>query len=201
MKSLVKYIIEGLKSEYQQWFNKVYQTQQALVKDNKIQPIQVDINKLNKPERTFTLQDFSTDPIVKKLIGDRHIGFTVINQMIRNEKQYILDETKQMNPECIPYWYQDGNNIYFVGLCIFDRNASYIDNFIHLIGIESSLIVEESLPLNKAILNDFIKFIEGEKQKFIGISAKPMHPKMKASLIKLGFTISKDNKEILLFKL
>ena len=27
------------------------------------------------------------------------------------------------------------------------------------------------------------------------------HPKMKASLIKLGFTISKDNKEILLYKL
>ena len=84
---------------------------------------------------------------------------------------------------------------------VFDKNVSYIDNFVHLIGIESSLIVQESLPLNKAILADFVKFMEGEKQQFIGISAKPTHPKMKATLIKLGFNTFKDNKEILTYKL
>lgn len=201
MKSLVKYITEGLKSEYQQWFKKVYQTQQSLIKDNKVQPIQVDVDQLNKPKKTFTFEDFSTDAVVKKIVGDKQVGFTVTNQMIRNPKQYIQDEEKEIKPECLPYWYKDGDNIYFVGICIFDKNVSYIDNFVHLIGIESSLIVQESLPLNKAILGDFVKFMEGEKQQFTGITAKPTHPKMKATLIKLGFNSFKDNKEILTYKL
>ncbi len=200
MKNLVNYIFEALKSEYQQWFKNVYQTQQNLIKNNKVQPLQIDINKLNKPKRTFTFEDFSSDPIVKKIVGDKQLGFTVTNQMIRNPKQYVFDENKEINPECLPYWYQDGDNIYFVGICIYDKNVSYIDNFIHIISIESSLVVAEALPLNKAIFNDFIKYIEKEGD-FAGITAKPTHPKMKANLIKLGFNTFKDNKEILTYKL
>ena len=73
MKSLLTYLTEGLKSEYQQWFKKVYQTQQSLIKDNKVQPIQVDVGKLNKPKRTFTFEDFSTDTVVKKIVGDNSL--------------------------------------------------------------------------------------------------------------------------------
>ena len=34
-----------------------------------------------------------------------------------------------------------------------------------------------------------------------GIVAKPLHPKMKANIIKLGFRIDSDDKEILIYKL
>ena len=186
MKQLLTYINEALKSDVQQWLKNVYQTQQTLIKDNKVQPLQVDVNKLNKPKKSFTFEDFSTDAVVKKIVGDKQVGFVVTNQMIRNPKQYIQDENKELAPECLPYWYQDGENIYFVGICIYDKKASYIDNFVHIIGIESSLVVAESAPLLKAILGDFIKFIEKEGN-FVGISTKPTHPKMKANLIKLGF--------------
>jgi len=206
MKNLINYIIEALNinerlnTDVQQWIKKVYDTQQALIKDNKVEPIEVDINKLNKPNKTFTFEDFSTDTVVKNIIGDKQVGFVVVNQMIRNPKQYVLDENKQMNPECLPYWYSNGNNIYFVGLCIFDKTVSYLDNFVHLIAIESSLIVEESLILNKAILNDFIKLVNADGH-YQGISVKPIHPKMKANFIKLGFNPLKENKEILTYKL
>ena len=200
MKQLLTYINEALKSDVQQWLKNVYQTQQTLIKDNKVQPLQVDVNKLNKPKKSFTFEDFSTDAVVKKIVGDKQVGFVVTNQMIRNPKQYIQDEDKELSPECLPYWYQDDENIYFVGICIYDKKASYIDNFVHIIGIESSLVVAESAPLLKAILGDFIKFIEKEGN-FVGISAKPTHPKMKANLIKLGFNSFKDNKEIFTYKL
>ena len=200
MKQLLTYINEALKSDVQQWLKNVYQTQQTLIKDNKVQPLQVDVNKLNKPKKSFTFEDFSTDAVVKKIVGDKQVGFVVTNQMIRNPKQYIQDKDKELSPECLPYWYQDVENIYFVGICIYDKKASYIDNFVHIIGIESSLVVAESAPLLKAILGDFIKFIEKEGN-FVGISAKPTHPKMKANLIKLGFNSFKDNKEILTYKL
>ena len=200
MKNLITYITEKLKADVQQWLKQVYDTQQSLIKDNKVQPIKVDVNKLNKPKKSFTFEDFSTDTVVKQIVGDKQVGFTVINQMIRNPKQYILDENKKLKPECYPYWYADGENVYFVGLCIYDKNVSYIDNFVHLIAIESSLVVAESLVLNKAILNDFIKLVNGDGH-YQGITVKPTHPKMKANFIKLGFNSFKDNKEILTYKL
>lgn len=200
MKQLITYITEKLKSDVQQWLKQVYDTQQSLIKDNKVQPIKVDVNKLNKPKKSFTFEDFSTDAIVKQIVSDKQVGFAVINQMIRNPKQYVFDENKEMNPDCLPYWYADGENIYFVGLCIYDKNVSYIDNFIHLIAIESSLVVAESLVLNKAILNDFIKLVNADGH-YQGITVKPTHPKMKANFVKLGFNSFKDNKEILTYKL
>ena len=120
MKNLITYITEKLKSDVQQWLKQVYDTQQKLIKDNKVQPIKVDVNKLNKPKQPFVFEDFYTDAIVKQIIGNKQVGFTVINQMIRNPKQYILDEKKELNPSCLPYWYADGKNIYFVGLCVYD---------------------------------------------------------------------------------
>lgn len=200
MKNLITYITEKLKADVQSWLKSVYQSQQQLIKDNKVQPIKVDVNKLNKPKKPFAFEDFSTDAIVKQIVGDKQLGFVVINQMIRNPKQYVMDEGKEINPECYPYWYQDGENIYFIGLCIYDKNVSYIDNFIHLIAIESSLVVAEANVLNKAILNDFIKLLNADG-KYQGITVKPTHPKMKANFIKLGFNLLNENKEILTYKL
>ena len=45
MKNLITYITEKLKSDVQQWLKQVYDTQQSLIKGNKVQPIKVDVNK------------------------------------------------------------------------------------------------------------------------------------------------------------
>lgn len=199
MKSLTRYIIEGLKNEYKKWLQNVLNSQLSLVKDNKVQPLNIDIQNLNKPEKSFLYDDFINDPIVKKIIGNKQTGFVVTNQIIRNPNQYIKDEDKKFNSECLPYWYQDGNNIYMVGICIYDKTVSYVDDFVHIISIESSLAIEDSNELNKAIVNDFIKFIQKDNN-VTGLSAKPKHPKMKAILQKIGFNELEDNKEILTYK-
>lgn len=200
MKQLSIYIIEQLKNDVHKWIERVYNTQKTLIKDNKVDPIDVDVNNLNKPKNPFLYDDFFNDALVKQFIGNKLIGFTVTNQMIRNPKQYIYDKDKKMNPECLPYWYKEGDNIYFIGLTIYDKSIYYINNYMHLIDIESSLIVAKSDVLMKAILNDFIKLIN-IKGKYEGITVKPMHPKMKANFIKLGFKPMQDNKEILTYKL
>ena len=79
MKNLITYITEKLKADVQQWLKQVYDTQQSLIKDNKVQPIKVDVNKLNKPKKSFTFEDFSTDTVVKQIVGDKQVGFTVIS--------------------------------------------------------------------------------------------------------------------------
>ena len=200
MKSLVKFITEGLKNEYKKWFKNVLSSQESLVENNKVKMLDVDVQNLNKPEKSFEYDAFVNDPIVKKIISNNKTGFVVTNQIIRNPKQYIQDEGRNFHSECIPYWYQDGNNIYMINLCIFDKEVAYIDNYVHIISIESSLAVNESEDVNKAILNDFIKFIE-KQGNFKGLSAKPKHPKMKASLIKIGFDKSEENDEILIYKI
>ena len=188
MISILAYIHESLKTDIQKWLKDIYQTQQSLIKDNKLQPIQVDTSKLNKPKKSFIFDEYATDETFKKIINNKQVGFTVASQMLRIPNQYLKDDDKEYKPDCIPYWYKD------------DKNVTYIDSFIHLINIESSLIVSESLPLLKAMLNDFIKTINKEGN-YNGISAKPTHPKIKATLIKLGFNASNDNKNILTYKI
>lgn len=200
MKSLITYISEALDQKIQKWLKQIYQTQQTLIKNNKVEPIEIDVEKLNKPEKEFLYDNYSNDPIFKKILADKNFGFTVINQMFRLDKKYLVDNDKEYKPDCYPYWYQSDANIYFVGLCLYDKNITYIENYINLIGIESSLMVNNSADLNKAILNDFIKVIP-KIGNYKGITIKPIHPKMKAIFIKLGFKVSSDNKEILIYKL
>ena len=205
MKSILLYIKEALKSDEQKWLNDVYKTNQTLVKDNKITPIEIDVKNLNKPVKPFEYDKFINDPVFKKIIEDNFVGFTVTNQLIKNANKYLKDNDKELKPNCYPYWYstqidKNTQNVFFVGLCLYDKNVTYIDNYLHLISIESSLIVKDSAILNKAILNDFIKVMQ-KVNKYSGISAKPTHPKMKAILLKLGFKISKDNKELLTYKI
>ena len=201
MISILAYIHESLKTDIQKWLKDIYQTQQSLIKDNKLQPIQVDTSKLNKPKKSFIFDEYATDETFKKIINNKQVGFTVASQMLRIPNQYLKDDDKEYKPDCIPYWYKDDKNVYFVGLCMYDKNVTYIDGFIHLINIESSLIVSESLPLLKAMLNDFINKIINKLGNYNGISAKPTHPKIKATLIKLGFSVSKDNKNLLVYKI
>lgn len=198
MKTLTEYnIYEGLSNDVKKFFDNVFKTQEKLVEKNKVQPIDVDATKLNKPKHSFKKEDLS-DNSIKQIIASKHTGFTVAMQMISNENKYFKDEDKEYNPECYPYFYKDGKNIYCVGLLMYDEKINYIDQFVTLLLIESSMIVSKSINVDKGILNDFINMMKG---KYKGICVKPVHPKLKATFTKLGFTSMKDNKDILTYKL
>ena len=198
MKTLTEYnIYEGLSNDVKKFFDNVFKTQEKLVEKNKVQPIDVDATKLNKPKHSFKKEDLS-DNSIKQIIASKHTGFTVAMQMLSNENKYFKDEDKEYNPECYPYFYKDGKNIYCVGLLMYDEKINYIDQFITLLLIESSMIVSKSINVDKSILNDFINMMKG---KYKGICVKPAHPKLKATFTKLGFTSMKDNKDILTYKL
>lgn len=198
MKTLTEYnIYEGLSNDVKKFFDNVFKTQEKLIEKNKIQPIDVDATKLNKPKHSFKKEDLIENSI-KQIIVSKHTGFTVAMQMLSNENKYFKDEDKEYNPECYPYFYKDGKNVYCVGLLMYDEKINYIDQFVTLLLIESSMIVSKSINVDKGILNDFINMIKG---KYKGICVKPVHPKLKATFTKIGFTSMKDNKDILTYKL
>ena len=142
MKSITTYIKEALNSDIQNWLNDVYETNKTLIKNNKVTPIEIDVNKLNKPSKPFDYDQFINDPIFKKTIGDNLVGFTVTNQIISNLNKYLIDKNnnKELKPNCYPYWYsipidKNTQNTFFVGLCLYDRNIIYLNNYLHLINI------------------------------------------------------------------
>lgn len=200
MKLLSALISESLEAKYIKYFKQILATNNALIKDNKIQQIDVDINNIGCPDKPFLFNDFCNDKTIRSIIDNNLFGFTVINQMLKIPKKYLTDNNKELTPDCWPFSYQQGENMYFIGLAMFDKNVSHIDNFINLVAIETSLIVEKSSPVLKEMLKQVIKNISKEHQ-YSGITAKPTHPKMKAILLKLGFSTFKDNKDILTYKL
>lgn len=203
MKTLLSFIHEQLRPEIKKWFDKILDNMKLLVKDNKIQPIDIDIKKLSKPKKdAFEYDDFINDNTIKEIINNDLFGFTVTAQLIKNANNYLFDKDNEdkLEIKCLPYWYQQDDNIYMIGLIMYDMKISYIDNYINIFDIETSLCVSKSLPVLKAILNDFSLHFLNKKGNYLGLTAKPKHPKMKAILIKLGFNISNDNKEILIYK-
>jgi len=206
MKSLSRYIIESFAPAIEKWLTSVYENMQKLIQNNKIEPIDVDVKKLAKPDKgAFKYADYKDSKVFKNIISNKQLGFPVTSQMLQVPKYLIDDsgeEKYQSQPECLPYWFaKDKNDIYFVGIVLFDTNKEYVENFALINDIETSLCVKDALPVLKAILNDFALHYISKKKNYAGLCAKPTHPKVKATLVRLGFSPMKDNKEIYTYKL
>lgn len=207
MKSLVQYIFESFPPNIEKWLKSVYENMTKLIKDNKVEPIDIDVKKLSKPDKgAFKYQDYKDSKVFKDIINNKQLGFAVTNQILQAPNKYLVDKSGEeqyiAEPECLPYWYAPTkDDIYFVGIVLFDTNKEYIENFATVDNIETSLCVKESLPVLKAILNDFALHYVSKKKNYAGLCAKPIHPKTKAMLVRLGFSQFKDNKEIYTYKL
>ena len=206
MKKFSEYIEETLRPEVTNWINSLYDKMISLVKEKKINTeLEIDVKKLSKPEKGgFIYDDFASDKTIKNFINNNIFGFTVINQMMKTPNKYLINEgdtNEEIKPECLPYWYQTDSNIYWVGLILWDNQIKYEEDYANLVAIESSLLIKKSLPLLKGMLNDFTLHYLSKKGNYKGLAAKPIHPKMRSILLKLGFTVNPDNKNILLYKL
>ena len=195
------YISENLKPDIQKFVQNVYNAELKLIQNNKIEPIEFDVKKLNKPKSEFLYDNYYNDKQFKMIIDNKIFGFVVISQMLKQVNQYLIDEDKELKPSAYPYWYQGDKGVYCIGMCLFDKNIAYKENYLTLCAIESSLFVKNYQDLNKAILNDFIKEIPKMGQ-YEGIAIKPLHPKMKAQIMKMGFKVDteSEDKDILIYK-
>lgn len=202
MKSLKNYILEALKTDVQKWLKQVLEAQMLLIKNGKVEKIEIDIENLNKPERPFEYDQYSNDLVFKKLILNKLVGFDITGQIIKGSNKYLKDGEKELTPQCLPYWHQSKEkNIYAVGLCLYDVNKQYIDQYIHVVSLESSTIVENSLDLNKAMLSDFGKTMKKQNGNIIGMTSKAIDNKHKSELIKMGFSVSKENQDLFVYKI
>ena len=211
MKRLSIYIKEALKPEINKWIEGVYKSMTTLVKEKTLDMISItNFDNLGCPEKSFPFTDFVDSQIVRKIIDNNKFGFTVLSQMIKMPDKYIAlkddKNSENLNPEVLPYWYRpedqnDKNRTYYVATIVFDTNVKYIEDCAHVIAVEAALCVDDSDKFLKELFKLFALHYLNKKGSFKGITAKPLHPKMKAILSKIGFKPYQENKEIFVYKI
>ena len=83
-----------------------------------------------------------------------------------------------------------------------ENNITYMDGYKHIVNLESSLIVDNPTEINKAVLSQYSELAKKEDSNIKGFTARgDLHPKLKGSLIKLGFKSSNGDKNILVYNI
>lgn len=200
MRHLINYILESLDGNTKQFFVDLYKVQQTAVKNNKTVQMDIDVTKLHKPQNPFMKDDF-LDPNILKIVDDQQVGLRIASRMLHNDSKYLVDNKAELQLQINPYFYTLDNNTYMAGINIYDDKDVFIKDFIHIIDIESSLIVRQPDIVNKAILNDFISFVKSKYQNIVGLSAKPIDMDFKNTIVKLGFKQMQDNQALYTLKI
>ena len=206
MKNLKTYIIENLKGDVVKWFTNIYTNMIKLVKENKLETIDPDVQKLSKPTTgAFPYKDFKNTNVIKRILANNNFGFVVTNQMFTNPNKYISkqenDQKGVSQCECLPYWYKLNDTVYFVGLIVYDIGMPDLKEYCNILSIESALNISDSKKLLQGMLNDFANNYIKDKGNYQGLSIAPIHPKMQAICLKLGFKKVKENNNILIYKI
>ena len=96
---------------------------------------------------------------------------------------------------------EDGKRTYSIALLMVDNTSTYIENYRHIVDIESNLIVDNPTEVNETVLKQYIDICKKENSNIKGFTAKNLHPKLKGNLNKLKFKTSQENKEILIYNI
>lgn len=193
-------ISEGILSKLGGFFSKVYKLMKKNIKLNvKNEQIHIDTKKL-KRSNVFKFEDLINSKEYQEIIFDKQIGFSTLSQIIQNKNKYLKynDETNY-KPEIYMFFMKDKNSINFVGTIGYDKNIKLRENYLTLFICESSLIVDKSVDIIKFMLENLTQEIKNNDKNILGFEIKPVHPKIKADVIKGGFKVLNDNKEILYY--
>lgn len=187
-----------LDSKTKKFFSDILDTVEKLSKSDSLEKIKVDITKLGKPSNPFNIPDFK-DPNIYNILKDNKLGFPVTSVMInRSDDSFDKFESSKI----FPYFYEDGNNRYFIGVISFNESVKHIDGFLNVDLIDVSSIVDNANEVMHAIYTDFKTYARDKfKNDIKGFSSKPKNTQMKQKLIKTGIHPSNLNKEILVDKL
>lgn len=203
MKDLETYIIEseinllneGLLAKLKNWFNKLTQTQEKLIKDNKPISLKVDTKQIKGPEKPCKLKDITSNPEEMKLIKNKQIGFPLTDNIITNAKKYLTDNenNKEFDVVVNRYFYVDGNNTYGIGYSMYDTSIQKIEGFANILDLDVLQSIENLSEVQKFIMEKVETDLKNQNIK--GMIYSGGHPKLKPILIKQGFTSSKENKD------
>ena len=201
MKTLETYINEALLAKLKAWFNKVFKTQETLLKDNKPIALKIDTKNIKGTKKPCKLDDIIKNPEEMKIIQNTQIGFPLTADIIKQRNKYLRDNDndKDYNVEVNRYFYVDGNNTYCLGYSMVDNTLQKIEGFANILDVDVLQSIENLTEVQKFVCDK----IESDLKKLgkTGMLYSEIHPKLKPILIKNGFTTSNENKDWIIKKI
>lgn len=194
MKSLELYINEAIDAKYKMWFNKLFKMQTTLIKDNKVIPLKINIKQIKGNEQSAKLQDIITNSEELKLINHKQIGFPTTSLIIKGANQHLTDtENKQKYDVNVKrFFYIDGDNTYCIAYVMYDESITKIEGFVNILDFDILQNIENLTEVQKFIIEHIEEELKGQDKS--GMLYSGNLPKIKSSLIKQGFSTSKENK-------
>lgn len=201
---LKEYIIESIgknlfNQKAKQFFKNIQDNYDKLVDNKTLNKLTVNVKELNKPEIPFILKDFR-DASVLNIIKNTTYGFNISKSAIVSPENYLgYDDIS--DTRVFPYLYKDGKNTYFIGLVAFTAMPTHIDNYMNLVIIETSNLVDNNDQVINAMYNDIKQYVKtNSTDNCLGFASKPSEQVYKANIQKTIMKKSDINPEIYIDK-
>ena len=197
-----KYLNEGLLDWFKAFFKKVFKSQQSRLNGNNVEMYKVNTKNIKFAKQPVKFSEVDNDTL-NEWKHDK-LGYVVATNIINNQKKLLVDiNNNPIDPLVYTFFSpdEDGKRTYSVALLMVDNNSTYIENYKHIVDIESNLIVDNPTEVNETVLKQYIDICKKENSNIKGFTAKNLHPKLKGNLNKLKFKTSQENKEILIYNI
>jgi len=197
-----KYLNEGLLDWFKAFFKKVFKSQQSRLNGNNVEMYEVNTKTIKFAKEPVKFSEIDNDTLNEW--KHNKLGYVVATNIINNQKKLLVDiNNNPIDPLVYTFFSQDedGKRTYSIALLMVDNTSTYIENYRHIVDIESNLIVDNPTEVNETVLKQYIDICKKENSNIKGFTAKNLHPKLKGNLNKLKFKTSQENKEILIYNI
>lgn len=191
----IEHLNEGLLDKLKNWFKNLFKSQKQLEKNT----LDVDTKKIKGPDKSVELSEILKNEEELNLINDPKVGFPITSQLLQNKNKYLVKELsdsdkQEYKPMVDRFFYVNEGNKYDIGLIMYDETLKNDNNYVNMLNLEVIAQVN-----NKSNVEKFINTIFEEKMKktYKGAQYVIKHPRVKPTLIKLGYKTNDEDNNII----
>ena len=202
MKKIQDYIIEkqienlneGLLDKLKGWFKNLFKSQKTLEEHT----LDVDTKNIKGSKESVKLSEIEQNEEELNLINDPKVGFPIMSEILKNKNKYLVKDLGKDKQEYDPmvdrYFYVNEGNKYDIGIIMYDETLHNDNGYVNMLNLEVIAQVN-----NKSNVEKFINtnFEDTMKKSYKGSQYVAKHPRVKPTLIKLGYKTSEEDKNII----
>ena len=202
MKKIQDYIIEkeienlneGLLDKLKSWFKNLFKSQKTLEEHT----LDVDTKNIKGSKESVKLSEIEQNEEELNLINDPKVGFPIMSEILKNKNKYLVkdlgNDKQEYDPMVDRYFYVNEGNKYAIGIIMYDETLHNDNGYVNMLNLEVIAQVN-----NKSNVEKFINtnFEDNMKKSYKGSQYVAKHPRVKPTLIKLGYKTSEEDKNII----
>lgn len=202
MKKIQDYIIEkeienlneGLLDKLKSWFKNLFKSQKTLEEHT----LDIDTKNIKGSKESVKLSEIEQNEEELNLINDPKVGFPIMSEILKNKNKYLVkdlgNDKQEYDPMVDRYFYVNEGNKYAIGIIMYDETLHNDNGYVNILNLEVIAQVN-----NKSNVEKFINanFEDNMKKSYKGSQYVAKHPRVKPTLIKLGYKTSEEDKNII----